>query len=88
MSDPAKNIALLIDADNASPDRFEDVLAILAELGTVNIRRAYGNWEKASLKGWKASPEPMLRSSATPPIIKAAARAERPLSKMKTCEFS
>ena len=54
MSDPAKNIALLIDADNASPDRFEDVLAILAELGTVNIRRAYGNWEKASLKGWKA----------------------------------
>jgi uncharacterized protein (TIGR00288 family) len=49
-----KNIALLIDADNASPDRFDDVLAILAELGTVNIRRAYGNWEKASLKGWKA----------------------------------
>jgi hypothetical protein len=54
MSEPTKNIALLIDADNASPDRFEDVLAILAELGTVNIRRAYGNWEKASLKGWKA----------------------------------
>lgn len=48
-----KNIALLIDADNASPDRFDDVLAILAELGTVNIRRAYGNWEKP-LKGWKA----------------------------------
>lgn len=54
MSDPGKNIALLIDADNASPDRFEDVLAILAELGTVNIRRAYGNWEKPALKGWKA----------------------------------
>lgn len=54
MSEPTKNIALLIDADNASPDRFDDVLAILAELGTVNIRRAYGNWEKASLKGWKA----------------------------------
>ena len=54
MSEQSKNIALLIDADNASPDRFEDVLAILAELGTVNIRRAYGNWEKASLKGWKA----------------------------------
>jgi NYN domain/OST-HTH/LOTUS domain len=54
MSEAPKNIALLIDADNASPDRFEDVLAILAELGTVNIRRAYGNWEKASLKGWKA----------------------------------
>jgi hypothetical protein len=54
MTDAPKNIALLIDADNASPDRFEDVLAILAELGTVNIRRAYGNWEKPALKGWKA----------------------------------
>lgn len=50
----SKNIALLIDADNASPERFEDVLAILAELGDVNIRRAYGNWEKPALKGWKA----------------------------------
>lgn len=54
MSGPTNNIALLIDADNASPDRFDDVLAILAELGTVNIRRAYGNWEKPALKGWKA----------------------------------
>jgi hypothetical protein len=54
MTEPTRNIALLIDADNASPDRFEDVLAILAELGTVNIRRAYGNWEKPSLKGWKS----------------------------------
>ena len=54
MSDRPKNVALLIDADNASPDGFDDVLAILAELGTVNIRRAYGNWEKPSLKGWKA----------------------------------
>lgn len=57
MSDPVAlrpgNIALLIDADNASPERFDEVLAILAELGTVNVRRAYANWEKP-LKGWKA----------------------------------
>jgi uncharacterized protein (TIGR00288 family) len=46
------NIALLIDADNASPDHLDDVLLVLGELGTINIRRAYGNWEKASLKGW------------------------------------
>jgi uncharacterized LabA/DUF88 family protein len=26
---------------------------VLAELGTVNVRRAYGNWEKPSLKGWR-----------------------------------
>ena len=46
------NIALLIDADNASPEHFDEVLLVLGELGTINIRRAYGNWAKASLKGW------------------------------------
>src|SRR5689334_14751268 len=50
----AGNIALLIDADNASPDSLDAVLAVLAELGTVNIRRAYGNWQKPALKGWSA----------------------------------
>jgi len=46
------NIALLIDADNASPDHLDEVLLVLGELGTINIRRAYGNWAKASLRGW------------------------------------
>ena len=46
------NIALLIDADNASHVGIDPVLTALAELGTVNIRRAYGNWRKQSLKGW------------------------------------
>ena len=48
------NIALLIDADNASPDHLDEVLLVLGELGRINIRRAYGNWEKPSLKGWSA----------------------------------
>ena len=46
------NVALLIDADNASPEHLDEVLLVLGELGTINIRRAYGNWAKASLKGW------------------------------------
>ncbi|MCB2051780.1 MAG: NYN domain-containing protein [Novosphingobium sp.] len=46
------NIALLIDADNARADGIDPVLTVLAELGQVNIRRAYGNWRKTSLKGW------------------------------------
>jgi uncharacterized protein (TIGR00288 family) len=46
------NIALLIDADNASPDHLDEVLLVLGELGTINIRRAYGNWSKQSLSGW------------------------------------
>ena len=48
----SRNIALLIDADNASPDALDPVLTVLAELGTVNVRRAYGNWSKPALKGW------------------------------------
>ena len=50
---PSRNIALLIDADNASADTLDPVLTVLAELGTVNIRRVYGNWSKPALRGWK-----------------------------------
>ncbi len=49
---PLKNIALLIDADNASPAGIDPVLTVLAELGQVNIRRAYGNWAKPALAKW------------------------------------
>jgi uncharacterized protein (TIGR00288 family) len=48
------NIALLIDSDNASAAHFDSVMTVLAELGTVNIRRAYGNWSKTTLKAWAA----------------------------------
>ena len=50
---PSRNIALLIDADNASAATLDPVLTVLAELGTVNIRRVYGNWTKPALKGWR-----------------------------------
>jgi uncharacterized protein (TIGR00288 family) len=50
---PSRNIALLIDADNASAATLDPVLTVLAELGTVNIRRVYGNWSKPALKGWR-----------------------------------
>lgn len=52
MTNSPDNIALLIDADNASHNGIDPVLTALAELGTVNIRRAYGNWRKQALKGW------------------------------------
>jgi len=51
--DSNRNIALLIDADNASWHAIDPVLTVLAELGTVNIRRVYGNWSKPALKGWR-----------------------------------
>lgn len=47
-----KNIALLIDADNASHSGIDPVLTVLAELGQVNVRRAYGNWAKPALSNW------------------------------------
>lgn len=54
MANGTANIALLIDADNASPDGIDGVLTVLAGLGAVNVRRAYGNWKKPALKGWEA----------------------------------
>ena len=47
-----KNIALLIDADNATARGIDPVLTVLAELGQVNVRRAYGNWQKQALSKW------------------------------------
>lgn len=48
----SRNIALLIDADNARADDLDAVLTILGDLGSVNTRRAYANWRKPGLKGW------------------------------------
>lgn len=53
MSDTTlRNIALLIDADNTSPQAIDPVLTVMAELGQVNIRRAYGNFAKDNLSRW------------------------------------
>ena len=53
MAEPlTRNVALLIDADNASYHAIDPVLTVLAELGSVNVRRVYGNWSKPGLKGW------------------------------------
>ncbi len=52
MTEGNRNTALLIDADNASHAGIDAVLTVMAELGEVNIRRAYGNWRKQALKGW------------------------------------
>ena len=53
MSEPElKNIALLIDADNTTPKGIDPVLTVMAELGQVNIKRAYGNFAKNNLANW------------------------------------
>ena len=50
---PNRRIALLIDADNVSHAKIATILAELSKHGTANIRRAYGDWASAGLKGWK-----------------------------------
>ena len=51
-ANPTNSIALLIDADNSPAAKIDFIMAELASHGVVNIRRAYGNWKKASLEGW------------------------------------
>ncbi|MDF0487998.1 NYN domain-containing protein [Sphingomonas sp. H39-1-10] len=50
---PDRRIALLIDADNVSHSNIAAMLAELSKYGTANIRRAYGDWGSAGLKGWR-----------------------------------
>lgn len=49
---PSDSIALLIDADNAPAAKIEFIISKLSALGTVNIRKAYGNWTKPEIAGW------------------------------------
>ncbi len=51
MSTKFNRIALLIDAENASPKQFKTVIDYVNELGRVTIRSAYG--DPAALKKWE-----------------------------------
>lgn len=64
MPGTTKTIALLIDADNSPAKSIQKIFSELARHGKVNIRRAYGNWTSASLKGWEA----ILHDHAIQPI--------------------
>jgi uncharacterized protein (TIGR00288 family) len=50
-----KNIALLIDADNAPASKIDVILAEVARHGAANVRRAYGNWKSSHLQQWEAT---------------------------------
>lgn len=58
MADADTSIALLIDADNAPAAKIEAILAEVARHGAAHVRRAYGNWTKAGLKGWEKALHP------------------------------
>jgi uncharacterized LabA/DUF88 family protein len=62
-ADTSAKLAVLIDADNASPSVVEGLLAEVAKYGTAHVKRAYGDWTGTSLRGWK---EQLLDQSIQP----------------------
>ncbi len=48
-----KRLAVLIDADNASPKIITGLLEEIATYGIASVKRIYGNWTSPSLVGWK-----------------------------------
>jgi uncharacterized LabA/DUF88 family protein len=62
-NDTSAKLAVLIDADNASPAAIDGLLAEVAKYGTAHVKRAYGDWTGASLRGWK---EQLLDQSIQP----------------------
>lgn len=51
--DVSGTLALLIDADNASPKVVVGLMAEIANYGTASVKRIYGDWTSPNLRGWK-----------------------------------
>ena len=47
------SVAVLIDGDNASSEKIEDVMNFVARYGNAVVRRIYGDWTRKPLLGWK-----------------------------------
>lgn len=52
MHETNQRVAMFIDADNAPSRKVGQILAELASMGAVSIRRAYGNWKSPRLESW------------------------------------
>jgi uncharacterized LabA/DUF88 family protein len=58
-----KRLALLIDADNAQASVIDGLLEEVANYGTAQVKRIYGDWTRPNLGGWK---DVLLRHSIQP----------------------
>ena len=61
---PARALAVLIDADNAQATRLGPVLAEAAKHGIVTLRRIYGDWTSPQMSQWKQA----IQSHAVQPV--------------------
>ena len=57
-------VALLIDGDNAQPSLIGKILAEVGKYGSITIRRIYGDWTTANMRGWNDT----LNNNAIQPI--------------------
>ena len=51
--DHRRNMALLVDGDNAQPSLTAEILAEAAKYGTIIVRRVYGDWTTPQMARWK-----------------------------------
>lgn len=58
-----RRMAVLIDADNVSPQYIKSILTEAVNHGTPTIKRIYGDWTRPNMTGWK---EMLLEHSITP----------------------
>ncbi len=63
IEDIQKKLAVLIDADNASPKIIEGLLDEIAKYGVASVKRIYGDWTSPNLLGWK---EVLLQNALNP----------------------
>ena len=57
------NIAVLIDADNASANNIGEILKEIAKHGHITCKRIYGDWGNAHIKSWQ---EALLKYAIDP----------------------
>lgn len=50
-----RRLALLIDADNASPAIINGLLSEISKYGILTVKRIYGDWTTPNLGGWKST---------------------------------
>src|SRR5690554_468984 len=53
MKETSRNIAVLIDGDNAQPKMLKEVVEEVSKYGKATIRRIYGDWTSVQMNGWK-----------------------------------
>jgi hypothetical protein len=53
MAEGARKLAVLIDADNASPKIADGLFDEVAKIGEASLRRIYGDFSKGQLAGWE-----------------------------------